>query len=52
MTVRCTAFFAASLDGFVARPDRSIDWLDAAVAAASQTGIGRSMMVLSNGRSL
>ena len=37
MPVSCTAFFAASIDGFVARPDGSIDWLDAAVASAAPT---------------
>lgn len=43
MRPTCTAFFAMSLDGFVSRSDGSIDWLDAAVAAAgsgSDLGFG------------
>lgn len=43
MLPECTAFFAMSLDGFVSRSDGSIDWLDAAVAAAgpgSDLGFG------------
>ena len=34
MTARCSVFVAASLDGFIARPDGGIDWLDRVNAGA------------------
>lgn len=34
MTAKCSVFIATSLDGFIAREDGSIDWLENASAAA------------------
>ncbi len=34
MTARCSVFVGASLDGFIARPDGSIDWLQPAYTGA------------------
>ncbi len=35
---RCSAFLAASLDGFVARPDGAVDWLKAVEAPGEDYG--------------
>ncbi len=35
MTTKCSVFIATSLDGFISRPDGSIDWLNAANEAVS-----------------
>jgi dihydrofolate reductase len=38
--VRCSVFIATSLDGFIARPDGSIDWLSIVERAGQDYGYG------------
>ncbi len=38
MTFRASVFIATSLDGFIARPDGSIDWLTGAADGPADTG--------------
>ena len=50
---RCSAFLAASLDGFIARPDGGLDWLRAVEASGEDYGFAEffsSVDTLSVGR--
>ncbi|KAB8144901.1 dihydrofolate reductase [Chloroflexia bacterium SDU3-3] len=40
MSIRASVYIATSLDGFIARPDGDIDWLEQASAAASESDYG------------
>ena len=46
MAVRCSVFIATSLDGFIAREDGGLDWLDqanAGVLPGEDCGYGEFM---------